>query len=68
MFMEKYNLESMHLAYLYSIISQEPTITSLRLMLNIVNNLGKEFNVKFNPNKNQHIVSGNSESMSIKIR
>ena len=37
-------------------------------MLNTVNNFGKEFDVKFNPNKSQYIVFGNSKSIPMSIK
>ena len=40
----------------------------LRLMLNIVNNFGKEFGVKFNCNKSQYIVFGTVKSIPIAVK
>ena len=37
-------------------------------MLNTVNNFGKEFDVKFNLNKSQYIVFGNSKSIPMSIK
>ena len=37
-------------------------------MLNSVNNFGKEFDVKFNPNKSQYIVFGNNNSIPMSIK
>ena len=51
------------LVYADDVILLGPRITSLRLMLNTVNNFGKKFDVKFNPNKSQYIVFGNSKSI-----
>ena len=43
------------LVYADNVILLGPTIMSLRLMLNTVNNFGKEFDVKFNPNNNSFL-------------
>ena len=56
------------LVYADDVILPGPTITSLRLMLNTVNNFGKEFDVKFNPNKSKNIVFGNSKSIHMSIK
>ena len=56
------------LVYADDVILLGPTIMSLRLMLNTVNNFGKEFDVKFNPNKSQYIVFGNSKSIPMSIK
>ena len=56
------------LVYADDVSSLGPTISSLRLMLNTVNNFGKEFGVKFNPNKSQYIVFGNSKDIPMSIK
>ena len=56
------------LVYGDDVILLGSTITSLRLMLNTVNHFGKEFVVKFNPNKSQYIVFGNSKSIPMSIK
>ena len=48
-------------AYADDIIILAPTITSLRLMLQIVHNFGNDYCINFNPSKSEYLVFGKSE-------
>ena len=65
-------------AYADDIILLAPTITSLRLMLQIVHNFGNDYCIIFNPSKSEYLVFGKSEkqcdtyvqynSLSLKVK
>ena len=48
-------------AYADDIILLAPTITSLRLMLQVVHNFGNDYCINFNPSKSEYLVFGKSE-------
>ena len=48
-------------AYADDIILLAPTITFLRLMLQIVHNFGNDYCINFNPRKSEYLVFGKSE-------
>lgn len=55
------------IAYADDITLMAPTSTSLKLMLDTVNNFGMDYSVKFNPSKSMYIVLGNTEAQSYSL-
>ena len=55
------------IAYADDITLMAPSSTSLKLMLDIVNNFGMEYSVKFNPSKSIYTVLGNTETPSYSL-